>query len=76
MDKKKIEANYKSKNLNVISENFKTNQELDIIMVKNGFLYSESLFQYLATLLSLTDSGKESKLPRKKKKTKITDLQL
>ena len=45
-------------------------------MVKNGFLYSESLFQYLATLLSLTDSGKERKLPRKTKKTKITELQL
>ena len=76
MDKKKIEANYKSKNLNVISENFKTNQELDIIMAKTGFLYPESLFQCLATLPILTDSGKERKLPRKTKKTKITELQL
>ena len=45
-------------------------------MVKNGFLYSESLFQCLATLPILTDSGKERKLPRKTKKTKITELQL
>ena len=45
-------------------------------MVKNGSLYSESLFQCLATLPILTDSGKERKLPRKTKKTKITELQL